>query len=285
MSEDGKISFNELKSIEFHLREELKRICALKKKESKETYNIILTSEKRNPDLYHIKQTLLDQRSLSLKRESKELKPVEVMIEGSSFEIPMQYNLDLYENQRSTNTIYHVDENTYRVKNRSGAKNLVLGIHQFCDLILSKDIPKSLKDLFKRYMLVFTTQHLQNSLSLCSRSFASTLRSALILSEEVDPALASKIVYQDKKNEVFFSKGSLENSIKISLSYQGALDFKLEQSSDPLMRDEFEKARKVLDISEPLNLNCEASFQVRVNTKKNILETYDYQNNQSILLS
>jgi hypothetical protein len=51
------------------------------------------------------------------------------------------------------------------------------------------------------------------------------------------------------------------------------------------MRDEFEKARKVLDISEPLNLNCEASFQVRVNTKKNILETYDYQNNQSILLS
>lgn len=284
ISQDDKISLHEVKMLQFYLREELKKICALKEKESKEAYNITLIPEKRNADLYHIKQSLLDQGSLSLKKGSQELKPVQLMIQGASYQVPDQYILDLYENQRSTNTIYHLKESAYTVKNKKGAENLVVGMHKFCDDLLSKDLPKPLKDLFKRYMLVFTTQHLQNSLILCSRSFASTLRSVLNLSEEIDPRLASKIVYKDNKKEIFFSKGSQENSVKISFSYRGALDFKLEQPSDSLLQDEFEKARKILDICEPLTLSCEASFEVRVNEKLKLLETYDYQNKQSIFI-
>ena len=284
ISQGGKISLHEIKTIQFYLKQELKKICALKEKESKEAYNITLIPEKRNADLYHIKQSLLDQGSLSLKKGSQELKPVQLMIQGASYQVPDQYILDLYENQRSTNTIYHLKESAYTVKNKKGAENLVVGMHKFCDDLLSKDLPKPLKDLFKRYMLVFTTQHLQNSLILCSRSFASTLRSVLNLSEEIDPRLASKIVYKDNKKEIFFSKGSQENSVKISFSYRGALDFKLEQPSDSLVQDEFEKARRILDICEPLTLSCEASFEVRVNEKLKLLETYDYQNKQSIFL-
>jgi hypothetical protein len=285
ISHGDKISLDQVKTIQFFLRNELERICSLRKKKCSETYNILLSREKRNTDLYHIKQSLLDQRSLSLKKDSQELKPIEVVIQGTSYQIPKQYTLDLYQNQRTTSTIYHLKDNAYFVKNKKGAENLVLGMYKFCDDLLSKDVPAEVRDLFKFFMLVFTTQHLQNSLLLCSRSFVSTLRASLAQSEDIDLSVSSKIVYKDKKNEVFFSKGSEVNSVKIRLFYQGALDFRLEQPEDSLVRDEFEKARRVLGVCEPLTLNCDAFFEVRINPADNVLEIYGYENNQSLLLS